>query len=127
MCDCDINEFKNTCENNYCNNKMCDNCTKFCDCCDNKICKSCAALCEIEGCENYVCIPLFQEINDKYEYEYKYNYESNPCWAGCGIKYACIAHRHITDEDLVICINCSDGSEYICKCGNCLEDIIYKN
>jgi hypothetical protein len=27
----------------------------------------------------------------------------------------------------VICINCSDGSEYICKCGNCLEDIIYKN
>jgi len=134
MCDCVIDGFKKVCENGDCCNKICDDCTILCNCCDNKICKSCAALCEIteddQPCKNYLCIPLLKilkKINDKYEYKYYYDYDANPCWTGCGIKHVCIDHRYITDEDIVICRDCSDGSKYICKCGDCFEEKIYKN
>ena len=79
------------CENEYCSNKICDNCAILCDCCDHKICKSCSKLCEIESCQKYVCIPITKKINsDTLELEYNYEHEEKSCLAGCGRNYICI-------------------------------------
>ena len=134
MCDCvklkeddEIQIYR--CKNTYCRNKICDNCLIICNCCDNTICKLCAKLCEIENCQNYVCIPIAKKTNsDTLKLEYNYEYDENSCWAGCGRNYICIDHRsYLYDEDLIVCMSCTDESEYNCKCGDCDNNIIYKN
>ena len=142
MCDCDIinrgmikkedifveDAYKKYgCQNIHCTNNICENCAIICNCCDNSICTPCAALCEIGSCTTYICIPKIKKYDSNNNIYYEYNYDANPCWTGCGRKYICLDHRcHLYDEDLVICINCEEDSEYICKCG-CFDQKIYKN
>jgi hypothetical protein len=135
MCDC-VEEYsckniycKNIyCKNPYCENKICTSCAIECNCCDNSICTECAALCEIEGCTAYICIPKIKKYDSSNNIYYEYDREANPCWTGCGRNHICLDHRcYLYDEDLVICINCEEGSEYICKCGDCFDHKIYKN
>jgi hypothetical protein len=40
----------------------------------------------------------------------------------------CIEHRASNDEGILVCTDCEEESEYICKCGGtCFEEKIYKN
>jgi len=130
---------KYSCENSLCNNEICDNCFIICKCgCNNKICQLCANICEIGACQNYVCIQNAKEVKNTKELQktkevkkteeiQKKMIEEKKCQTGCGRTYICIDHRYI-NEDIIICYECAEDSEYDCKCGiNCNNDIIYKN